>query len=86
MGMEDFLAEQKLTPIVAELISICKEGNADKALNLIHSLIRTIQAVEVLAQFNVASGEWISADSSCPDSLRVATHAGSVNSPVKWTI
>ena len=57
MGMEDFLAEQELTPIVAELISICKEGNADKALNLIHSLIRTNQAVEVLAQFNVASGE-----------------------------
>jgi FlaA1/EpsC-like NDP-sugar epimerase len=57
MGMEDFLAEQELTPIVAELISICKEGNAQKALNLIHSLIRTNQAVEVLAQFNVASGE-----------------------------
>ena len=57
MGMEDFLAEQELTPIVAELISICKEGNADKALKLIHSLIRTNQAVEVLAQFNVASGE-----------------------------
>ena len=57
MGMEDFLAEQELTPIVAELISICKEGNADKALKLIHALIRTNQAVEVLAQFNVASGE-----------------------------
>ena len=57
MGMEDFLAEQKLTQIVAELISICKEGNADKALKLIHALIRTNQAVEVLAQFNVASGE-----------------------------
>ena len=57
MGMEDFLAEQELTPIVAELISISKEGNADKALKLIHSLILTNQAVEVLAQFNVASGE-----------------------------
>ena len=57
MGMEDFLAEQELTPIVAGLISICKEGNADKALKLIHSLIRTNQAEEVLAQLNVASGE-----------------------------
>ena len=57
MGMEDFLTEQELTPIVSELISICKEGNANKALKLIHSLIRTNQAEEVLAQFNVASGE-----------------------------
>ena len=57
MGMEDFLAEQELTPIAAELISICKEGNADKALKVINSLIRTNQAEEVLAQFNVASGE-----------------------------
>ena len=57
MGMEDFLTEQELAPIVAELISICKEGNAKKALNLIHSLIRTNQAEEVLAQLNVASGE-----------------------------
>jgi FlaA1/EpsC-like NDP-sugar epimerase len=57
MGMEDFLTEQELTPIVAELISICKEGNAEKTLKIIHSLIRTNQAEEVLAQLNVASGE-----------------------------
>ena len=57
MGMEDFLTEQELTPIVAALISICKEGNANKALKHIHSLIRTNQAEDVLAQFNVVSGE-----------------------------
>jgi hypothetical protein len=53
MGMEDFLTEQELTPIVAELINICKVGNAQKALKLIHSLIRMNQAEEVLAQFNI---------------------------------
>jgi FlaA1/EpsC-like NDP-sugar epimerase len=57
MGMEDYLTEQELAPIVEELISICKEGNAQKALMLINALIRTNQAEEVLAQFNVASGE-----------------------------
>ena len=57
MGMEDFLTEQELAPMVAELISICKEGNAEKTLKLIHALIRTNQAEEVMAQLNVASGE-----------------------------
>jgi FlaA1/EpsC-like NDP-sugar epimerase len=57
MGMEDFLTEQELKPITAELISICKEGNAQKALKLIHALNRTNQAEEVMAQLNVASGE-----------------------------
>ena len=57
VGMEDFLTEQELAPIVAELISVCTEGNAQKARILIHSLIRTNQAEEVLAQFNDASGE-----------------------------
>jgi FlaA1/EpsC-like NDP-sugar epimerase len=57
MGMEDFLAEQKLTPILEELISTCKEGNNQKALKLIHALIRTNQAEEVKAQLNVASGK-----------------------------
>jgi FlaA1/EpsC-like NDP-sugar epimerase len=57
MGMEEFLTEQELAPIVEELISICKEGNAQKALKLIQALIRTNQAEELLAQLNVASGE-----------------------------
>jgi FlaA1/EpsC-like NDP-sugar epimerase len=57
MGMEDFLNEQQLTPLVENLISICKEDNAQKALMLIYSLIRTNQAEVVLSQFNVASGE-----------------------------
>ena len=57
MGMENFLTEQVLTQSVAELISICKEGNADKALKLIHPLVRTYQAEEIMAQFKVASGE-----------------------------
>ena len=56
MGMEDFLTMHELTPIVEELMSICKEGNANKASKFIHSLIRTTQAAEVLAQLNVASG------------------------------
>jgi len=57
MGMEDFLNEQQLISIVEELISMCIKGNADKALKLIHSLIRSNQTAEVLDQFNVASGE-----------------------------
>ena len=64
MGIEDFLTEQQLIPIVEELTSICKEGKAQEALKLIHTLIRTNQAEGVLAQFNVASVELISADSS----------------------
>jgi FlaA1/EpsC-like NDP-sugar epimerase len=57
MGMEDFLTEQELKPIIEELISICNEGNSEKALKLVHALIKTNQAEKVLAQFNLASGE-----------------------------
>ena len=54
MGMEDFLTKQELTLVVEELLSMCKEGNAQKALKRIHSLIQTNQAEKVLAHFNVA--------------------------------
>jgi FlaA1/EpsC-like NDP-sugar epimerase len=57
MGMEDFLPAQVLTTLIEELIAVCKEGNAQKALKLIHSLIGLNQTAEVLDQFNVASGE-----------------------------
>jgi FlaA1/EpsC-like NDP-sugar epimerase len=57
MGMEDFLTEHVLTPIVEVLIGICKEGKANEALELIHSLIRMNQAEEAFSKFNLASGD-----------------------------
>jgi FlaA1/EpsC-like NDP-sugar epimerase len=64
MGKEKFLPEKLLMPMVEELTALCKEGNASESFRLLNSLILTNYSKEVLAQFNVASGELISADSS----------------------
>jgi FlaA1/EpsC-like NDP-sugar epimerase len=55
MGMEDFLPEQMLKTLIEKLICICKEGNANHALKLINSLVRTNQSEEELNPINVAS-------------------------------
>jgi FlaA1/EpsC-like NDP-sugar epimerase len=60
MGMEDFLFEQVLTPLIEELIHICKEGNSKKASELINSVIRINKGTGVINEFIVASRDRIS--------------------------
>jgi FlaA1/EpsC-like NDP-sugar epimerase len=44
MGMEDFLPEQVLTPLVEKLICFCKDGNANQAYKAIYLLIEFNQS------------------------------------------
>jgi hypothetical protein len=62
--MEYFLPDLVLTTLIERLKGLCKEGNSQETFILIRSLIRMNQTEEVSDQFNVGSGERISADAS----------------------
>jgi hypothetical protein len=46
-----------LTKFIEKLIDVCQEGSSNQAFKLIQSFIRMNQTEEILAQFNVVSGE-----------------------------
>jgi FlaA1/EpsC-like NDP-sugar epimerase len=54
MGMEDYIPEQILTKLIADLLFVCIEGNSYEAFNLINSLVKINPPKKALDQFNIA--------------------------------
>lgn len=56
MGMEDFLHQEALSPLVEKLIALCRVANSNQAYSHINSIIRINHFEGASAHFNSAEG------------------------------